>query len=544
MLCYVTRPDAVLMEVEVEAKANGEDCLNQVCRRLGIIEVDYFGLQFTGSKGESLWLNLRNRISQQMDGLAPYRLKLRVKFFVEPHLILQEQTRHIFFLHIKESLLAGHLQCSPEQAVELSALLAQTKFGDYNQNTAKYNYEDLCEKELSTATLNSIVAKHKELEGISQASAEYQVLQVVSAMENYGIEWHAVRDSEGQKLLIGVGPEGISICKDDFSPINRIAYPVVQMATQSGKNVYLTVTKESGNSIVLLFKMISTRAASGLYRAITETHAFYRCDTVTSAVMMQYSRDLKGHLASLFLNENINLGKKYVFDIKRTSKEVYDHARRALYNAGVVDLVSRNDQSPPSSPLKSADSSMSCSSCEGLSCQQTRVLQEKLRKLKEAMLCMVCCEEEINSTFCPCGHTVCCESCAAQLQLFSHLWFGTDKIKSAKSSGDSPHEFNTTEETCLGVEPGCKLSEIGFLIESILVVSNVVPQYPFTPSVVIIHNGNGTALEHNYMQQMSFVFSTGKGCCCRPEECSVRVLKGEPASKKAIVGTGGKTRQP
>lgn len=56
----------------------------------------------------------------------------------------------------------------------------------------------------------------------------------------------------------------------------RIAYSVVQMATQSGKNVYLTVTKESGNSIVHLFKMISTRAASGLYRAITETHAFYR----------------------------------------------------------------------------------------------------------------------------------------------------------------------------------------------------------------------------------------------------------------------------
>lgn len=133
--------------------------------------------------------------------------------------------------------------------------------------------------------------------------------------------------------------------------------------------------------------------------------------------MMQYSRDLKGHLASLFLNENINLGKKYVFDIKRTSKEVYDHARRALYNAGVVDLVSRSEHSPPSSPLKSSESSLNCTSCEGLSCQQTRALQEKLRKLKEAMLCMVCCEEEINSAFCPCGHTVCCEGCAAQLQV-------------------------------------------------------------------------------------------------------------------------------
>lgn len=414
MLCYVTRPDTVVMEVVVDAKANGEDCLNQVCERLGIIEVDYFGLQFIGSKGESLWLNLRNRISQQMDGLAPFRMKLRVKFFVEPHLILQEQTRHMFFLHIKDDLLAGRLHCSLEQVVELSALIAQLEYGDYNQNTARY--QNLCTKELETSALESIIEKHKGLEGLSQSSGEYQVLQIVSTLENYGVEWHYVRDAEAQKLIIGIGPEGVSICKEDFSPINRITYPVIQMATQSGKNVYLTITKESGNSLVLLFKVVSTRAASGLYRAITETHAFYRCDTVTSAVMMQYSRDLKGHLASLFLNDNINVGKKYVFDIKRTSKEVYDHARRALYNAGIMDLYPRNDHSGQSSPLKTSESTLSCNSCENLSCQQTKALQEKLRKLKEAMLCMVCCEEEINSAFCPCGHMVCCEGCATQLQ--------------------------------------------------------------------------------------------------------------------------------
>lgn len=70
--------------------------LLQVCRKLGVIEVDYFGLQFSGSKGENLWLNLRNRISQQMDSVTPCRLRLRVKFFVEPHLILQEQTRYFW----------------------------------------------------------------------------------------------------------------------------------------------------------------------------------------------------------------------------------------------------------------------------------------------------------------------------------------------------------------------------------------------------------------------------------------------------------------
>ncbi|KAG7239954.1 hypothetical protein CRUP_011458, partial [Coryphaenoides rupestris] len=37
--------------------------------KLGIIEVGYFGLQYSGSKGENLWLNLRKRICQQMDSV-------------------------------------------------------------------------------------------------------------------------------------------------------------------------------------------------------------------------------------------------------------------------------------------------------------------------------------------------------------------------------------------------------------------------------------------------------------------------------------------
>ncbi|XP_042187959.1 E3 ubiquitin-protein ligase MYLIP [Callorhinchus milii] len=416
MLCFVTRPDSVVMEVEVDPKANGADCLSQVCQRLGIIEEDYFGLQYSANKGETLWLNLRNRISQQIDGLPPYRFKLRVKFFVEPHLLLQEQTRRLFFMHVRDDLLGERQQCSPEQAVELSALLAQAEFGDYNQNTAKYTYQDLCSKDLDTTTLNSIVAKHKELEGSSQCTVEYQVLQIISALEHYGVEWHIVKDGDGQKMMVGIGPDGISVCKEDLSLINRISYPIIQMATQSGKNVYLTITKESSGSVTLMLKLISTRAASALYRAITETHAFYRCDTVTDAVLMQYSRDFKGHLASLFLNENISLGKKYVFDIKRTSKEVYDHTRRALYNAGIVDFVPRNDPDAQNSPLKSSDNELNCNSCEGLSCQQSQALQEKFRKLKEALLCMVCCGEEINTAFCPCGHMVCCDTCASQLQ--------------------------------------------------------------------------------------------------------------------------------
>ena len=65
----------------------------QVCEKLGTIENDYFGLQYIGKKGEVLWLNLRNPINGQITGSLPIRLHLRVKFHVQPHLLLQEVTR-------------------------------------------------------------------------------------------------------------------------------------------------------------------------------------------------------------------------------------------------------------------------------------------------------------------------------------------------------------------------------------------------------------------------------------------------------------------
>lgn len=64
---------------------------------LGIIEVDYLGLQYLGQKGEMLWINMRNQIKQQMTSAntPPYRFQLKVKFFVPPHLLLQEVTRYV-----------------------------------------------------------------------------------------------------------------------------------------------------------------------------------------------------------------------------------------------------------------------------------------------------------------------------------------------------------------------------------------------------------------------------------------------------------------
>lgn len=62
---------------------------------LGIVETDYFGLMYhSGRKGDELWLNLRNRVCQEVAGSLPYRLEFRVKFYVPAHMIQQDATRY------------------------------------------------------------------------------------------------------------------------------------------------------------------------------------------------------------------------------------------------------------------------------------------------------------------------------------------------------------------------------------------------------------------------------------------------------------------
>jgi len=46
---------------------------------------------------------------------------------------------------------------------------------------------------------------------------------------------------------------------------------------------------------------------------------------------------------------------------------------------------------------------------------EAAVQLEENRKLKEARTCKVCMDHETNTVFLPCGHLVCCESCAKSL---------------------------------------------------------------------------------------------------------------------------------
>ena len=54
-----------------------------------------------------------------------------------------------------------------------------------------------------------MLQEHHALQETCKSSAEYQLLQIVSQLPSFGYEFHSVRSAQGDKILFGVGPEGL-----------------------------------------------------------------------------------------------------------------------------------------------------------------------------------------------------------------------------------------------------------------------------------------------------------------------------------------------
>ena len=210
----------------------------------------------------------------------------------------------------------------------------------------------------------------------------------------------------------------------------RYPYPRVHRITNYSRSFRLLIFNDDGTDFPLDFRLPNKTAANAIYRCMTEMYSFYLCETVRDNVVTQFSRDLKGTLASLF-NENSSVGKKYTFDIQRTSQEAYDHYRRTLYKAGCSQTDSKHVSSLPiPMELDSSDSESDlASSCEsvrsgslGSSCGKKRcsegdcqAMKEQLRQMQDAMLCCVCVDASLSVVFRPCRHVVCCSDCSQRV---------------------------------------------------------------------------------------------------------------------------------
>nr|CAH0109333.1 unnamed protein product [Daphnia galeata] len=424
MWCLVSQPNAtknadLVIEVRLSHKATGQECLSQVCQKLGIIESDYFGLQFTTVRKEEIWLNLRNEIRQEIhahpfrptstDGSKPAAIRFRLKF---AHLTILFKNRHQFYLQAKVDLIEGKLSVTdPAATVRICALVAQSEMGDATGmpcQTESYLlsfFPHVTVKDLESfqASRDEWIAKilqqHQTLKvsallklsfgtitniiGMSSTLAEYWMLKEVSQLKDYGTEtfrarWilgeHSASMRESVQSTVAVSPQGVCITSLESEHRLSVPFCAIQAATNHNVRFLLKHRNDLGGIECASLKLETYQASIALYRSITEKHAFYSCETVR---------------------------KKYIFDIQRTCREVYDNARRILYQAGDTQIPA------PSSPSLSFPTGLT--SCSDVSCKTTR---EQLSRLQEALLCRICMDDDISAVFCPCGHAVACSSCA------------------------------------------------------------------------------------------------------------------------------------
>ncbi|GFR82022.1 myosin regulatory light chain interacting protein a [Elysia marginata] len=474
MWCYISLPnqrDQQCIEIEIDTKQTGRVILDKVLEKLGVVEVDYFGLQYKGSKKEALWLNLRNRIcDHEINGSTHvYRLSLRVKFFVPPYQIQQETTKELFYNQAKDMMAKGLLSldakdCDENRLAKIVAGICQAEYGDQtcnmHQNTLYLDIlQDLIrstERELSPDFVDQISTEHSVLKGKSRSSSFYQALKEVSELPTYGCELHQATTSTGTDVTFVVGPEGIVIQENRTGAVRSIPYAQIRLATHSEKSVNITLIDDFGEAKTEeWFKLRSRKSAVALYRCITEMHSFYRCDTVGTNVQSQYCRDFKGTFVSIF-NENSELGKRYIFDIQRTRQEAYDLVRRKLYAKA---------NSPLSSPSHFSQGSNSCTSLKedsdddhddhvngnNHSCvdicgemiaeqllrhnknydREVKKLKRRIEHLEDSLTCCICMDKQVCVVLCPCGHMTCdecsnlieqCPQCRTEVERFQKVF--------------------------------------------------------------------------------------------------------------------------
>lgn len=82
----------------------------------------------------------------------------------------------------------------------------------------------------------------------------------------------------------------------------RIPFTAIRSAASQKRAFTLWYFDQFATETTLELKLSSSLSANELYRALTEKHAFYSCETVRGAVTSQFIRDLKVCFTSIHLH--------------------------------------------------------------------------------------------------------------------------------------------------------------------------------------------------------------------------------------------------
>ncbi|XP_067119789.1 tyrosine-protein phosphatase non-receptor type 21 [Centruroides vittatus] len=214
--------DNTTVECTLSSQSIGQECLHNVCQRLGLQQPMYFGLRFLSKRGTFWWIDLERPLKKQLDKYAQECcLYLGVMFFVsDVSLLHDEVTRYHYFLQLKKDIIDGKLQCNKEQAILLASYSLQAEFGDHDPKRHSIEYLSnfvllpknmISGKENQEALMEQVISTHISLQNLSPARAEVYYIMEAQQIAGYGQEIFPGKDSSGLELIIGISSAGITV---------------------------------------------------------------------------------------------------------------------------------------------------------------------------------------------------------------------------------------------------------------------------------------------------------------------------------------------
>ncbi|CAH2283848.1 tyrosine- phosphatase non-receptor type 3 isoform X3 [Pelobates cultripes] len=228
----------------------------------------------------SRWLEPSKPIRKQLKGGFPCSLVFRVRFFIpDPNTLQQDQTRHLYFLQLKNDILEGRLPSPLNSAVVLASYAVQSEFGDHNSSEHFPGHLSNCNfiPDQDNDFLSKVETLHKQHSGLGQTEAESCYINIARTLEFYGVELHGGRDLHNLELLIGIASGGIAVYRKQ---ICTSFYPWVNILKISFKRKRFFIQQRAKHNEcrdeIIAFNMLNYRACKNLWKSCVEHHTFFQ----------------------------------------------------------------------------------------------------------------------------------------------------------------------------------------------------------------------------------------------------------------------------
>ncbi|KAF3843219.1 hypothetical protein F7725_002068 [Dissostichus mawsoni] len=246
---------------DISQKASGKVLFDLVCSHMNLVEGDYFGLEFQNHQKMMVWLDHIKPIMKQLRRPKHTTLRFAVKFFPPDHAqLLEELTRYLFALQIKQDISCGRLTSNDTSSALMVSHIIQSEIGDFEESQCRSHLLNNNYIQDQMPLIDKIMEFHSK-----------------NMLEMYGIRLHPAKDREGTRLSLSVAHTGVLVLQG-HTKINAFNWSKVRKLSFKRKRFLIKLRPDLNSSYqdTLEFMMGSRDCCKVFWKICVEYHAFFR----------------------------------------------------------------------------------------------------------------------------------------------------------------------------------------------------------------------------------------------------------------------------